>query len=213
MPTAPARMWSFRGSLTQRRRSSATRTGGGSSRAMCKRSCTRRSRRSDAHRCAAISGQLDLVLDPPPQDIDRPVATPSVEGGRRRREPHHLHRHGPGPRRASATASVKGKNPFKDVRVRKALYHAMDIESLITDRCAARRGPPARSRLRRWAYQRCRARAASALRSGARQCLDGGSRLPAGLRGDADCPNNRYINDESDLPRACRPCGRRSALR
>ena len=26
-------------------------------------------------------------------------------------------------------SSVKGKNPFKDVRVRQALYHAVDIET------------------------------------------------------------------------------------
>jgi peptide/nickel transport system substrate-binding protein len=28
----------------------------------------------------------------------------------------------------SGGMSVKGKNPFKDIRVRQALYHAIDIE-------------------------------------------------------------------------------------
>jgi peptide/nickel transport system substrate-binding protein len=85
---------------------------------------------SSATRLAAlISGEADIMMDPSYQDIDRMRAAPGfkiLEG------------------QSIATfflgmdlardelidSNVKGRNPFKDVRVRKAIYHAIDIEAL-----------------------------------------------------------------------------------
>jgi peptide/nickel transport system substrate-binding protein len=38
---------------------------------------------------------------------------------------------------------VKGKNPFKDVRVRRAMYQAIDVEALKRSVMRAFRGLPA----------------------------------------------------------------------
>jgi len=86
--------------------------------------------RSDATRMAALlSGELELVNDPPPQDL----AT-------LRRDPRVRIHEGPEnsivflgmdqARDELVYADVRGRNPFKDVRVRRALYHAIDNEAL-----------------------------------------------------------------------------------
>ena len=81
-----------------------TRTGGASRTAASRATPTRSIYTpivSDATRVAAlISGEVDLVNDPPPQDVPRLAQTPGHQGARRHREPHRVHRHGPGARRA-----------------------------------------------------------------------------------------------------------------
>jgi len=85
---------------------------------------------ADATRTAALlSGQIDFVLDPPPQDLARLEATRETKVVR-------------GPenrivflgfdqsRDELLYSSVKGRNPFKDARVRRAVYQAIDIEAL-----------------------------------------------------------------------------------
>lgn len=87
--------------------------------------------RSDATRLAALSsGEIDLVLDPPFQDIDRlkhddrlklaqtvdigqqyltfDQASDELEG-----------------------SDVKGRNPFKDLRVRRAVYQALNVDLIV----------------------------------------------------------------------------------
>ncbi len=85
---------------------------------------------ADATRTAALlSGQVDFVLDPPPQDVRRIEENKGTKIAR-------------GPenrviffgfdqtRDELLYSNVKGKNPFKDVRVRQAVYHAIDIEAI-----------------------------------------------------------------------------------
>lgn len=86
--------------------------------------------RSDATRMAALlSGEVDFVNDPPPQDLAqlrRDARVRIHEGpensivflGMDQGRDELLH------------ADVKGRNPFKDLRVRKALYHAIDNDAL-----------------------------------------------------------------------------------
>ena len=82
--------------------------------------------RSDATRLAALaSGEVDLVLDPPYQDIARLQADPriallrTVDLGQQ-----YL---GFDQARDELEGSdVKGRNPFKDRRVRQAVYHAIN---------------------------------------------------------------------------------------
>lgn len=150
---------------------------------------------SDATRIAALlSGQVDFVLDPPPQDIQRLKSTPSVkvvEGQENRIVFFGFDQH----RDQLLYSNVKGRNPFKDLRVRQAVYQAIDIEAIRakTMRGAARptggimpsmlaSNPEAEQRL---PHDPARARA-----------LLAEAGYPDGFEVGLDCPNNRYINDE-----------------
>ena len=89
--------------------------------------------RSDATRLAALSsGEVEMVLDPPLQDIARLKADPRV-----------TLLTGPDigqqylvfdmAREQLQDSDVKGRNPFKDLRVRKAVAHALNLP-LIADK-------------------------------------------------------------------------------
>ena len=76
-------------------------------------------------------------------------------------------------------SDVKGKNPFKDVRVRKAFYQAVDID-LIKSRLMAGQAVPTGAMVPspKASLRRCRAREAPALRPRGREEADGRGRLP-----------------------------------
>lgn len=97
--------------------------------------------RSDATRLAAlVSGEIDLVLDPPVQDIERLKREPAIKL---------LQVTDLGQQYLSfdvardelADSDVKGRNPFKDVRVRRAVYQALNVE-LITQKVLRGQGVP-----------------------------------------------------------------------
>jgi peptide/nickel transport system substrate-binding protein len=92
-------------------------------------------------------------------------------------------------------SSVKGKNPFKDVRVRKAFYQAIDIEAIrskimrgmatptplmISPQLFARSGD-----FQRYPYDVAEAR----------RLMDEAG-YAQGFELGMDCPNDRYVNDE-----------------
>ena len=87
--------------------------------------------KSDATRLAALaSGEVDLVLDPPFQDIERLKRQPQIkltavaELGQQYFTFDQASD-------ALEFADVKGRNPFKDLRVRQAVAHALNIELII----------------------------------------------------------------------------------
>jgi peptide/nickel transport system substrate-binding protein len=86
--------------------------------------------KSEATRVAAmLSGEVDLMLDPSPQDLPRlrSNANLKVMDGVENRTIFF----GMDQFRDELTGSnIKGKNPLKDLRVRKALYHAIDSDTL-----------------------------------------------------------------------------------
>jgi len=150
---------------------------------------------SDATRVAAlISGEIDLINDPPPQDVPRLAQTPNIkviEGVENRIVFIGMDQG----RDELLYSSVKGRNPFKDKRVRQALYEAIDIEAIhrttmrnLSKPSGALLPAPQMSNAAletRLPYDKAQAKALLA---------DAG--YPNGFEVTLDCPNNRYVNDE-----------------
>jgi len=143
---------------------------------------------------ALVSGELDFVLDPPPQDLARLRAVPDlkvVEGAEWRV----IHLGFDQYRDELLYSNVKGKNPFKDRRVRQAFYQAIDVEAL---RTKIMRGGAVPTGSIVFAFgaaapdteQRLPYDTASAIK------LLAEAGYPNGFEVRLDCPNNRYINDE-----------------
>jgi peptide/nickel transport system substrate-binding protein len=87
--------------------------------------------RSDATRLAAlISGEVDLVLDPPIPDVARLKGEPGLtvqqapDIGAQYLAFDQWHDELEG-------SDVKGRNPFRDLRVRKAVYHAINADLIV----------------------------------------------------------------------------------
>ena len=85
---------------------------------------------NDATRVSAlVAGDIDMIYNVPSQDIDRLSKTEGVkvyEGPELRTVFLGFDQS----RDELLYSSVKGKNPFKDVRVRRAFYQAIDIEAI-----------------------------------------------------------------------------------
>ncbi|HEX4944502.1 MAG TPA: ABC transporter substrate-binding protein [Usitatibacteraceae bacterium] len=86
--------------------------------------------KSNATRLAALlSGEVDLVIDPPTQDVARLRADPGVkivEGGELRVQYIAFDVF----RDDLLYGKANGKNPFKDIRVRQAVAHAIDADAI-----------------------------------------------------------------------------------
>ena len=85
----------------------------------------------DATRLAALaSGEVDFVIDAPFQDAARLKKDPNLKVS----ETPDLGTQYLGFDQAHAelaTSNVKGRNPFKDLRVRRAVAHAIDVDTII----------------------------------------------------------------------------------
>ena len=153
--------------------------------------------KSDATRVAAlISGELDLVLDPAPQDTARLRNAPGVkviEGPENRIVFIGLDQG----RDQLLYGSVKGRNPFKDIRVRRALYQAIDINTLRSRLMRGQSLPTGGitpSPLGAYNDAALESRLPFDLTAAKQAMADAG--YPQGFEVTLDCPNNRYINDE-----------------
>jgi peptide/nickel transport system substrate-binding protein len=86
--------------------------------------------KSNGTRLAALlSGEVDMVVDPPTQDVQRLKNDPALrvlEGGEMRVQYLAFDTY----RDELLYSSVKGRNPFKDLRVRQAVAHAIDAEAI-----------------------------------------------------------------------------------
>ena len=153
---------------------------------------------NDATRLAAlISGEIDFVLDPAPRDIPRLRNTAGVkviDGPENR-----LIFVGMDQMRDELLyGSVKDKNPFKDARVRRALYHAIDIETLrskLMNGMSVPTGGLTPSPL--GAYNDAAFEARLPFDVVRAKALMTEAGYADGFDVTIDCTNNRYINDEA----------------
>ena len=152
---------------------------------------------NDATRTAAlVSGELDFVLDPPPPDLARLRHTDGVKviDGPENRIVFIGMDQG---RDQLLYSSVKGKNPFKDIRVRKALYQAIDIQTIkarLMNGQSYPTGAMTPSPLGSYNDPAIESRFPYDLAAAKKSMADAG--YPDGFEVQLDCPNNRYINDE-----------------
>ena len=152
---------------------------------------------NDATRLAAlISGEIDFVLDPAPRDIPRLRHTRSVkviDGPENR-----LIFIGMDQMRDELLyGSIKTKNPFKDVRVRRALYHAVDIETMrskLMNGMAVPTGGVTPSPL--GAYNDAALETRLPFDVARAKTLMAEAGYADGFEVTIDCPNNRYVNDD-----------------
>ncbi len=145
---------------------------------------------------ALISGEIDFVLDPPLADLDRQRRTDGVRiiDGMENRIIYIGMDQG---RDELLYSSVKGKNPFKDVRVRRALYQAIDIETIKTKLMngqAVPTGALAPSPLATGNDPELEKRLPFDLAAAKKLMAEAG--YADGFEVTLDCPNDRYINDE-----------------
>jgi peptide/nickel transport system substrate-binding protein len=153
---------------------------------------------NDATRVSALlSGDIDFVIDPAPRDLPRLRNTSGIkilEGPENRVIFIGMDQG----RDKLLYGNVPGdKNPFKDLRVRQALYQAIDIETMKTklmNNQSVPTGALTASPLayyndpqfeKRLPFDLARARA-----------LMAEAGYADGFEVTLDCPNNRYINDE-----------------
>ena len=145
---------------------------------------------------ALLSGEIDFVYTVPPQDVDR-IAT--TQGTKIIKSPElrtiflgmdQMHDE-------LLESNVKGKNPFKDERVREAFYRAIDEKAIVAK---VMRGQAAETALmiapgingfdkslnERPAYDPAKSK---------KLLADAG--YPNGFETGMDCPNDRYVNDEA----------------
>jgi len=144
---------------------------------------------------ALLSGEIDMVYAVPPQDTDRIRSTKGykvIQGPELRTiflgfdqiRPELLE------------SNVKGKNPYKDKRVREAFYHAIDEQAIKTKVMRGYATPTAlmvgpgvngftEELNKRYPYDPAQSK---------KLLADAG--YPNGFETGMDCPTDRYVNDE-----------------
>ncbi len=150
----------------------------------------------DASRVAALlSGDVHMAYPIPVQDmkrVDGNAGTKMLVGPELRTIFLGFDQH----RDEILRSNVKGKNPFKDKRVRQAFVQAIDIETIkkvimrgLSDPAALMISPALFDKsdeFKRLPYDQAKAKA-----------LLAEAGYPDGFSLEMDCPNNRYVNDEA----------------
>jgi peptide/nickel transport system substrate-binding protein len=144
---------------------------------------------------ALLSGDLDMVYPIPVQDIARVKSNPNTVallGPELRTIFLGFDQY----RDELLYSNVKGKNPFKDLRVRQAFYHAIDIKAIKAKVMRNLSTPSSimispflfanAGQFKRLPYDPKKAK---------KLLADAG--YPNGFETSMDCPNDRYVNDEA----------------
>jgi peptide/nickel transport system substrate-binding protein len=152
--------------------------------------------KSDATRVSAlISGDVDMVTDMPVQDVERVRKDPKLKV----LDGHEVRTIFIGMDQWSNElkySNVKGKNPFRDVRVRKALNMAVDREAI---KKFTMRGLSIPAGIMVAPGVHGHSKEIDVVQkldiAGAKKLLAEAG-YPNGFEFTLDCPNNRYVNDE-----------------
>jgi peptide/nickel transport system substrate-binding protein len=141
-----------------------------------------------------LAGKIDLLHDPPLDRLDRIGATPRLKLGRA----DELRVIFLGMDQGSPelrSSDVKGRNPFKDVRVRRAVYQAIDVEAIRREvmhglsRPVGMLVPPG---VNGWSEELDRRPPYDPATA---KTLLAEAGYPDGFAVHLDCPNDRYVND------------------
>jgi peptide/nickel transport system substrate-binding protein len=152
--------------------------------------------KSDATRVAALlSGEIDMMDPVPVQDVERIKSNASTDvlSGPELRT---IFLNMDQMRDELLYSSVKGKNPFKDARVRKAFYQAIDIEA-IKSRVMRNLATPSAILISPLLYSRSAELKRHPYDPDAAKKLLADAGYPSGFEVTMDCPNDRYVNDEA----------------
>jgi len=149
---------------------------------------------SDATRVAALlSGEVDIIEPVPIQDISRVDSSPNAEVQK-------------GPelrtifigmdqiRDELLFSNIKGKNPFKDVRVREAFFKAIDIE-MIKTRVMRGLSTPSALMIAPQLFKLSGDFTRPKFDADRAKKLLTEAGYPDGFEVTMDCPNDRYVND------------------
>lgn len=152
--------------------------------------------KSDATRVSALlAGDVDIVTDLPTQDVARLRTDPKLkvlDGAENRTIFIGFDQHNA----ELKYADVKGKNPFKDLRVRRALNMAVDRETIkrVTMRgLSIPAGLMIAPNVDGWSQDIDKVTPFD-VEGAKKQLAEAG--YPNGFEFTLDCPNNRYVNDE-----------------
>jgi peptide/nickel transport system substrate-binding protein len=152
--------------------------------------------KSDSTRVAALlSGEIDMMDPVPPQDIERINANPKTQvliGPELRTIFFNMD----SMRDELKYSNVKGKNPFKDPRVRKAFYQAIDIEA-IKSKVMRNMSVPSALLISPLLYARASEFKRHPYDVEAAKKLMEEAGYKDGFELRVDCPNDRYVNDEA----------------
>jgi peptide/nickel transport system substrate-binding protein len=152
---------------------------------------------NDATRVAALlSGEIDMVYTVPPQDTDRIARTQGLKvlSGPETRV---VYLGFDQARDELQESSVKGKNPFKDKRVREAFYRAIDIEAIKTRVMRGQATPVALMVAPGINGYVKELDVRPKYDPDAAKKLLAEAGYPGGFEVGMDCPNDRYVNDEA----------------
>ncbi len=150
---------------------------------------------NDSTRVAALlSGEIDMIYTVPPQDMQRLAQTPGVrilEKPELRVVFFGFDQMSP----VLRSSDIKDHNPFKDVRVRKALYQAIDIEAIKTKVMRGAAVPVGNMIAHGINGFDAEADKRLTYDPAAAKNLLTEAGYPQGFRFMMDCPNDRYVND------------------
>ena len=146
---------------------------------------------------ALLSGQVDMVVDPPVQDLERIKRDPNIhviEGAENRTIFIGFDQF----REELLGSNIKGKNPLKDKRVRQALYQAVDIAAIernVMRGLGKPTGTMIAPMVNGWTKELATRAAKFDIEAAKKLLADAG--YPQGFELTLDCPNDRYLNDEA----------------
>lgn len=151
---------------------------------------------SDATRVAALlSGEIDVMYPVPVQDLERVnnnEGTTALTGPELRTIFLGMDQM----RDELLYSDVKGKNPFKDVRVREAFFHAIDIEA-IKDKIMRGLSEPSALMISPFLFEHSDDFERRAYDPDKAKALLEEAGYGDGFEVGMDCPNDRYVNDEA----------------